>query len=258
MISDSQTVLSLCSRPSSTLDLSTSLVVSRVQEVFTTDRLYFAPGATFSQSVDLLTRYRPHLQTLISEEFYRPSWLLPEIADRVTVRVEHMRKQPEETLPHLCAQQQVWALMQGSRLGANRLTKEPFSTQTLTGFHSTGSWGLMRKEKCLPVQEGGATCLMCNTAPAKEVSVQDAALLKTAKEKQVKKTSKMKKRKQENKLSEKVCSPREVSILSFAALSSFKMSKKRKIALSARSGLKDPRPPNQDTNIWSKLSCPRS
>ena len=218
LISDSQTVLSLCSRPSSTLDLSTSLVVSRVQEVFTTDRLYFAPGSTFSQSVDLLTRYRPHLQTLISEEFYRSSWLLPEIADRVTMRVEHMRKQPEETLPHLCAQQQVWALMQGSKLGANRLTKEPSSTQPLSGFHSTGTWGLMRKEKCLPVEEGGATCLMCNTAPVGEVSDRDATLLKTAKEKQVKKTSKMKKKKEENKLSEKVCSPREVSILSCAAL----------------------------------------
>ena len=195
LISDSQTVLSLCSRPSSTLDLSTSLVVSRVQEVFTTDRLYFAPGATFSQSVDLLTRYRPHLQTLISEEFYRPSWMLPEIANRVTMRVEHMRKQPEETLPHLCAQQQVWALMQGSKLGANRLTKEPSSTQPLSGFHSTGTWGLMRKEKCLPVEKGGATCLMCNTAPVGKVSDRDATLLKTAKEKQVKKTSKMKKKK---------------------------------------------------------------
>ena len=154
-----------------------------LKSVFTTDNLYFAPGATFSQSVNLLTRYCPHLQTLISQEFYSPSWLLTEIADRVTVRVEHMRKQPEETLPHLCAQQQVWALMQGSKLGANRLTKEPSSTQTLKGFHSTGSWGLLRKEKCLPVEEGGATCLMCNTAPVEEVSTQDAALLKTAKDK---------------------------------------------------------------------------
>ena len=48
----------------------------------------------------------------------------------------------------------------------------------------------MRKEKCLPVEEGGATCLMCNTAPVEEVSDRDATLLKTEKEKQVKKTSK--------------------------------------------------------------------
>ena len=89
--------------------------------------------------------------------------------------------------------------MQGSKLGANRLTKEPSSTQTLTGFHSTGFLGLMRKEKCLPVEEGGATCLMCNTAPVEEVSTQDAALLKSAKEKHFKKTSVMKKKKEEEK-----------------------------------------------------------
>ena len=160
-----------------------------------------------------------------------------------------MRKQPEETLPHLCAQQQVWALMQGSKLGANRLTKEPSSTQTLKGFHSTGSWGLLRKEKCLPVEEGGATCLMCGTAPVEEASSQDAMLLKTAKENQFKKTSLMRKKKIDNKLKEKVCSPTDVSILSSAALSSFKMSKKRRIALSARSGLKDNRPTKQETNI---------
>ena len=163
-----------------------------------------------------------------------------------------MRKQPEETLPHLCAQQQVWALMQGSKLGANKLTKEPSSTHTLKGLHSTGSWGLMRKEKCLPVEEGGATCLMCGTAPVEEASAQDAVLLKAAKEKLFKKTSLMRKKKEENKLKENVCSP-QVLILSSAALSSFKMSKKRRIALSARSGLKDNRLARPDTNIWSGL-----
>ena len=92
----------------------------------------------------------------------------------------------------------MWALIKGSKLGANKLTKEPSSTQTLSGFHSTGTWGLRRKEKCLPVEEGGATCLMCNTAPAQEVSDRDATLLKTAKENLVKKTSKMNKKKEEN------------------------------------------------------------
>ena len=33
----------------------------------------------------------------------------------------------------------------------------------------------------------------------------------------------------------------------------FQNVKKRRIALSARSGLQDPRPPKQDTNIWSEL-----
>ena len=49
LISDSQTCLSLCSRPSSTLDLSTSLIVSRVQEVFGHSNLFFAPGEIFQQ-----------------------------------------------------------------------------------------------------------------------------------------------------------------------------------------------------------------
>ena len=115
LISDSQTCLSLCSRPSSTLNLSTSLIVSRVQEVFTHPNLYFAPGKIFQQGVDLLTRYRPKLMTLISNQFYSPNWLLLEIPNRVTVKVTDMRK--TKNLPHLCVKQQIWALMKGSSLG---------------------------------------------------------------------------------------------------------------------------------------------
>ena len=47
--------------------------------------------------------------------------------------------------------------------------------------------------------------------------------------------------------------PTVVLILNSPPLSSFKMSKKRRIALSARSGLTDNRPTKQDTNIWSGL-----
>ena len=59
LISDSQTCLCLCSRPSSTLDLSTSLIVSRVQDLWDPhlENLYFAPGETFHNNVDLLKRY---------------------------------------------------------------------------------------------------------------------------------------------------------------------------------------------------------
>ena len=52
LISDSQTCLSLCSRPSSTLDLSTSLVVSRVQENFWYKNLFYLPGSYFSTNID--------------------------------------------------------------------------------------------------------------------------------------------------------------------------------------------------------------
>ena len=142
LVSDSQTCLSLCSKPSATLDLSTSLTVSRVQDLWSPhmDNLFFAPGETFSQNVDLLTCYQPNLATKITDEFYSPSWMKKEIPERVTVNIASMRKQNEESLPHLCAQQQVWALMKNSNLGANRLTKQPASNQTLKGsLHSTGS-----------------------------------------------------------------------------------------------------------------------
>ena len=75
LVSDSQTCLSLCSRPSSTLDLSTSLIVSRVHDLWFPhlDNLFFAPGKTFKNSVDLLTRYKTNLLSLITSEFYAPS-----------------------------------------------------------------------------------------------------------------------------------------------------------------------------------------
>ena len=53
LISDIQTRLSLCSKPSVLLDLSMALVVSRVQELFTYPNLYFAQGTLFSNNVNL-------------------------------------------------------------------------------------------------------------------------------------------------------------------------------------------------------------
>ena len=142
LVSDSQTCLSLCSKPSATLDLSTSLIVSRVQDLWAPhmDNLFFAPGDTFSQNVDILTRYQQNIATKITKEFYSPSWMKEEIPDRVPVNVANMRKQSKESLPHLCAQQQIWALMKNSNLGANRLTKQPAYNQAVKGsLHSTGS-----------------------------------------------------------------------------------------------------------------------
>ena len=124
LVSDSQTCLLLCSKPSATLDLSTSLIVSRVQDQWAPhmDHLFFAPGEIFHQNVDILTRYQPNIAAKISNEFYSPSWMKKEIPDRVTVNVASMRKQSKESLPYLCAKQHIWALMKDSNLGANRLT----------------------------------------------------------------------------------------------------------------------------------------
>ena len=84
LVSHSQTCLSLGSRPSSTLDLSTSLIVSRVQDVWfpvvpsgNLDNLNFAPGKTFHTSVDLLMCYQTNLSSMITDKFYSPSWMKP-------------------------------------------------------------------------------------------------------------------------------------------------------------------------------------
>ena len=120
LVSDSQTCLSLCSKPNSTLDLSTSLIVSRVQDLWflPSGQLILCTWKSFETSVDLLTRYYTNL--VLSTEFYSPSWMKPEINNRVTAKVADIRKQPEETLHHQCAQKQVWAFMKGSQLGANK------------------------------------------------------------------------------------------------------------------------------------------
>ena len=49
--------------------------------------------------------------------------------------------------------------------------------------------------------------MMCNTAPAQEVSDRDATLLKTAKENQVKKISKMKRKKKKTNVVKKCVHP---------------------------------------------------
>ena len=67
--------------------------------------------------------------------------------------------------------------------------------------------------------------MMCGTAPADEVSAQDASLLKAAEEKHLKKASSVKKKVGKKKPTNSVSTP-EPTVLSFAALSTFKMSKK--------------------------------
>ena len=151
LISYSQTCLSLCSRPSTTLDLSTSLIVSRVQETFSHANLFYAPGKLFETGVDLLTRYRPKLMSLITNQFFSPDLLKAEIPDRPTVPVADMRK--AENLPHLCEKQQVWALMKGSTLAGNLLQQKTFYRQTYVRFPLHRHLGSAKKRKVQPNKE---------------------------------------------------------------------------------------------------------
>ena len=65
LICDSQTALCLMTKPAISLTLGTGLLVARVQDTFggggEDSGLFYAPGATFSQSIDLMTRYNPQI-----------------------------------------------------------------------------------------------------------------------------------------------------------------------------------------------------
>ena len=132
--------------------------------------------------------------------------------------------------------------MKGSSLGGNLFEQKPSTDQPSKGFHSIGTWCLERKEKCLPIK----TCLVCGTAPLCEASEMDTKLVKAAKDKQ--------KGPGKPKL---LPNPQENDSFSATALSTFKASKRRRVALSARSGFKKNRPNNPDTNIWENLIASR-
>ena len=154
--------------------------------------------------------------------------------------------------------------MKGSNsLGENLFQEKPSTDQPPRGVYSTGTWGLSRKEKCLPVK----SCLICGTAPLTSASEMDAKLLKTQKDKFKQKSPGQLLHKNFNKKKDftaKVAEPQECnnkslagaivpSSFSAAALSTFKIGKRRRMALFARSGIKDQRPPPEYSNIWRQL-----
>ena len=169
MISDSQTGLSLACRAGVELDMGPGLTVSRIQEIFGNKGLFYAPGTLFSESVDLLTRYDPHLRQKIGAEFYAPSFLLPEVHLRATVPVEKMKK--ETALPHLCQKTHVWCKV-ADQLPAN-LLEVADTNSNYKGFNSTGKGPMSRKQKCT------APCFTCGTS-SEEVHPRDRENLKAA------------------------------------------------------------------------------
>ena len=104
LTSDSQTALTLCTKPAITLELGVGLLVARIQETFgggsEDSGLHFAPGDLFKHSVDLLTRYDRKIAEKIGEEFYSPSFLKPKIRDRMTTPIVDMVRTADDRLPH--------------------------------------------------------------------------------------------------------------------------------------------------------------
>ena len=81
-------------------------------------------------------------------------------------------------LPHLCKRQMMWTTIKGSSLPGNLLEKPAPSSKYSTGYHLTGTWGLMRKQKCAE-----RPCLVCGTADADKAAPKDQMMLGEAKEK---------------------------------------------------------------------------
>ena len=157
---------------------------------------------------------------------------MPKLEDRVTVKVENMRQTVD--LPHLCERQMLWTTIKGSSLPGNLLEKPATSPKYSKGYHSTGTWGLMRKQKC-PERP----CLVCGTAPVDEAPPKDQMMLREANEKHEKIRHKKLKQRKPTEGIEKNPKQTKTTPTSFAAasLGTFKSSKIRRVALSARSGI---------------------
>ena len=66
--------------------------------------------------------------SLISNEFYSQSWLLPEIPARITIKVTEMKK--AKNLAHLNETFRLWALMKGRSQGGRIFQQKPSTDQT--------------------------------------------------------------------------------------------------------------------------------
>ena len=105
---------------------------------------------------------------------------------------------------------------------------------------------MARKEKSVPIK----TCLIYGTAPLSEASEMDAKLLTDAQEKY----SNKQKGPGKPTATTGVAEPNQDNVsFSTATLSTFKSSKRRIMALSAISGIKDRRPRPEDMNRFKDL-----
>ena len=179
LTSDSQTALTLCTKPAITLTLGVGLLVGRIQETFgggaEGSGLHHAPGELFKYSVDLLTRYDPYLVSKLTPEFYAPSFLKPRVEDRLTTPVARMVRTSDSQLPHrnprIMKYAQFGAGARGNLFASSSpsppvvgLGNKPEATVQASKLHSTGRGALNQD---IPCQEACGTCETGNlTNPA--------------------------------------------------------------------------------------------
>ena len=153
-------------KPSFSLTLGTGLLVAQVQDTFGAGRedscLFYAPGATFSQSIDLLTRYNPQIATKMTSEFYAPSFLKPRVDNRCTTHVSKMKMISDTELPHRNPVILKYATIPGSHnanvIAATSEEQRKKDEMQVSSINSTGRGAM--KQEILCKEE----CGKCNTA----------------------------------------------------------------------------------------------
>ena len=164
LISDSQTLLTLCFKPAVTLAMGTGLLVHRVQDLFTNAGLYFAPGHLFNGNVDLLTRYDQLLASKITKECYSPAFLRLRLEDRATTPVALMNKIVDSDLPQKNPKTMKYAMLPGGQKGNIFVSSSQSPNVTelpSAGFQSTGKGALNSNVRC---QQPCGTCGMASPA----------------------------------------------------------------------------------------------
>jgi hypothetical protein len=247
LLSDSQTVLTICSKMAVSLELATGLVVSRVQMAFGLENMYHIPGEHLLTSVDLLTRYDPRLYQKITKDFYAPPWLKLPLNEQPITLVSDMVKVADPYLPYLCKRQMMFAI-QGNESAPGLLAAQ---ADPAKGLSTTGK-GWRGHPTCQN------PCFLCNTSAPQHP--QDSVLLKQATEKKEvpKKTLKARTLNPKaqvglSRLPATVGSPGTLAALGLSVESAMKPRRTRRTAKGPKSGL--PRPPRhaQDTNPFSSL-----
>ena len=239
LVSDSETALTICTKQSVQLELGPGLIVSRIQQTFGYRKMFHTAGANFAQNVDLMTRYRPNLHELISEEFYAPTFLKRPIKEQPLVPVAEMVKVMDPHLPFLCRKQMVFVHLGTKDQQPALLSKE---SDPGRGLSSTGT-GWRSHPPCRQP---------CHTCGSGQASHQrDDTVLMEAKEKE-------KKPSQPPgsilpPLSSVAGGGSALGALGMNVESALKPHRRRRVAKSARSGLRPPRRRHLDSNPFKEL-----
>ena len=239
LVSDSQTVLTICTKMAVALELAAGLVVSRVQEAFTHHRMFHTAGANLIGNVDILTRYDPRLFEKINEGFYQPHWLKLPVEEQPIVPVAKMVAVADPYLPYLNKKQLLFAY-QGNGPVPGLLSAEAEPGQ---GISSTGSGWRNR-----PICQN--PCLACNTGEA--THPHDIKLLQQVKQKKAGQEKRKVKVLLASPQPPTAGSPGTLSALGLSTQSAMKPRKLRRHAKGPRSGLRAP-PLPPDSNPFKHL-----